>query len=98
MAKPTCTRTYSPVWVSGTYSRQASRVIPPNWTFAMRSPFWSYVSTTLPGIARHMGSPRLCSISPQQLVGDDGLPQCDPTVVFGNLGVQEDGKAVPPQP
>src|ERR1017187_2146457 len=96
MAKPTCTSTYSPDFVSGRYSRQASRVMPPNCTFAMRSPPWSYVSTTLPGIARHIGSPRSFRL-PQKFVGDDRLPQRDPTVVRRNQGVLEDRKATTPQ-
>src|SRR5579859_2963359 len=92
MAKPTCTSTYSPACVSGTYSRQASRTMPPNWTFAMRIPRWSNVSTTLPGIARHI------SVSfADSLVRDHGLPQRDTTVVCRNLGMQKDPKAATPQ-
>src|ERR1700744_349075 len=92
MAKPTCTSTYSPTCVSGTYSRQASRTIPPNWTLPMRIPFLSNVSSTLPGIARHISD----SFA-QALVGDHGLPQRKPTIVGRNLGVQKHGKAATPQ-
>src|ERR1017187_6745685 len=95
MAKPTCTRTYSPVCVSGKYSRQASRTMPPNCTLAMRSPPWSYVSTTFPGNARHIESP--LPVSSHKLVGDNSLPKRDSTVVRGNQGVQEYAKAATAQ-
>jgi len=45
-----------------------------------------------------MELPRRYSVSPQQFVGDDGLPKRDATIVRGNLGVQENGEAVPSQP
>src|ERR1700733_439575 len=92
MAKPTCTRTYSPTWVSGTYSRQASRTIPPNWTLPMRMPACSNVSTTLPGMARHMSVS-----SAKMLIRDHRLPQGKPAVVRGHLGVQEHLKSATPQ-
>src|ERR1700733_233317 len=92
MAKPTCTRTYSPTWVSGTYSRQASRTIPPNWIFPMRIPACSNVSTTLPGMARHMSVS-----SAQMLACHHRLPQGTPAVVRGHLGVQENLKPTTPQ-
>src|ERR1700722_17777736 len=92
MAKPTCTSTYSPTCVSGTYSRQASRTIPPNWTLPMRIPFLSKVSITLPGIARHISD----SFA-QTLVGDHGLPQGKPAVIRRHLGVQINRKTATPQ-
>src|ERR1700684_2687612 len=92
MAKPTCTSTYSPTWVSGTYSRQASRMIPPNCTLAMRMPRWSNVSTTLPGIARHMSFS-----SAQVLVCHHSLSERKAAVVGRNLGVQEHVKSATPQ-
>ena len=63
---------------------------------AMRSPPWSYVSTTLPGIARHIIIP-LSFRLPQPLVGNDGLPQRDPAVVCGHQRVLEHREAPTPQ-
>jgi hypothetical protein len=58
----------------------------------MRIPRWSNVSTTLPGIARHI------SVSfTHSLVSDHGLPQGKTTVVCRNLGMQENPKAATPQ-
>src|ERR1700722_3094040 len=58
----------------------------------MRMPRCSNVSTTLPGIARHM------SFSfAQTLVRDHGLPQREAAVVCRNLGVHKNAKAATPQ-
>src|ERR1700684_1569399 len=58
----------------------------------MRMPRWSKVSTTLPGIARHMSF----SLA-QVLVRHHSLSERKATVVGRNLGVQKDVKAATPQ-
>src|ERR1700733_13863616 len=58
----------------------------------MRIPRWSNVSTTLPGIARHMSFS-----SAQVLVRHHSLSERKAPVVGRNLGVQKDVKAATPQ-
>src|ERR1700733_8266048 len=58
----------------------------------MRMPRWSNVSTTLPGIARHMSFS-----SAQTLIRHHSLSERKAAVVGRNLGVQKHVKAATPQ-
>ena len=58
IAKPTCTRTYSPTLTSGVYAKQTSFVIPANETTPIgMSTALASMLTTLPGTPRHIVHP-----------------------------------------